>query len=155
MPDFGDEAMKKWRAVLPGDVEGCLGDEGTLGEGLLATAMSNAQPEDVTSILPEHVEELAAWGRGRRLRLMAWVVNSAIQSGDSPMRAMADLAGEDDEGNGGSRGAASGILHADFVAFMTALGGRTLRSVLNADAVDNALGAAVEIRQDMGMGGIP
>ena len=161
MPDYSDEGMKAWRSVLPPDIDGCLGSEGSIGSGALVRSLQATRPEDVPSILPLHVDDLTAFGRARRLRMMAWVLNKVRndddEEGGEATRVLADLIGEDDQGNGGSRGEATRVLYEDYLAFETSLGPRKVRAIVNADNMDAVMGAVYDAREDVmnRMGGMP
>ena len=149
MPDYSAEGMNKWKSVLPPDIAGCLGDSGSEGSGALVSALKDIPPEEIVAILSLYAEDITAFGRARRLRLLSWVLNSLPDDGITQMRILADLIGEDEEGNGGRKGEVSGILYQDFLAFTTSLGSRAARSILNVDNMNTVMEAALETREDI------
>lgn len=149
MPDLSAEGMAKWRSVLPDDILSCMGTDGGLGSGELIRVLKTAAPDEVSVLLPLHAADVEAFGRARRLRLMAWTLSGLLSDDGTQTNVLADLIGEDDEGSGGKRGEVSRILYEDYLAFVTAIGPRAARAIVNAASVDQALDSVVGAREEL------
>ncbi len=169
-PDLSEEGIRRWLGVLPADLRACLGDEAALPDGAaaaLAREVSDASPALAARVLASDPGAVLALGRPRRVRLMAWVVRSALsEEGDenlpgspvppSATAALSELLGEDEAGEGGRSGEAGRILFEDFLAMARALGPRLGMAVVNPGSIARGwaagVGAGLELEDRVGMG---
>jgi hypothetical protein len=116
MPNLGAEAIRAWRRNLPPDVRGVViedmgGDEvriQSMIDRLTAAPLSQA-----AGIIRSYDADVAAMGRARRIRLLAWLMGRVTD--DSQIRDVLAIFQDDDDatGEGDIRPVAARLLFED------------------------------------------
>ena len=101
MVNLGKAAIDAWLSSLPDDVKSLAADDPQpLPSEDLLRKVANAKPSEIVEILVADPEAAQALGRARRLRLVAWLLGTAL-----PKEAWGDvidaLTGEGEDDGGG------------------------------------------------------
>jgi hypothetical protein len=154
MPDLSDRSITAWLAKLPEDVRSALAVEGEVaseGSGGLSAALGGVTPFDVPDLVRVHAGDVRSFGRARRVRLMAWMANSAPEPAPvfarlTDGRSVAD--GGEGEGSGGA--SEVGVLFLeDIRALAKALGPRLARLMASAPTMEAVIQSAFTLESDV------
>lgn len=157
MPDLSETAITAWLARLPDDVRGALvlaEAPFSEGSGGLSRAVAAAKAADLPDVVRLHPEDVVAFGRPRRVRLMAWLAKDMIRRGENPIPAFRRLSGEEGgQGDGGDQGAgadAVGLLFLeDLRALADAVAPRLGRRIASQPSIEQAAEAVFVLESDM------
>lgn len=161
MLDLSDASIAAWKAKLPDDLRSALAAEGEdppCGAGALAAALAEASPWQVPEVVRRHPAEARAFGRARRVRLMARMAGQARPDPASVLRRLTgeDLSGEAGAGSGAGSGGGAGnggdvglLFLEDIRALAEALGPRLARRMASGPTVEAVVQAAVTLESDM------
>ena len=177
MLDLSDASIAAWKAKLPDDLRSALAAEGegpSGGAGALAAVLTEAAPWQVPEVVRRHPDEVRAFGRARRVRLMAWMAGQAQPdpaallrrlTGEAPPREVSsrevsppevsngagDGAGAGEgAGSGGDAGGEVGVLFLeDIRALAAALAPRLARRMASGETLEAVVQAAVTLESDM------
>lgn len=152
---MSENSVAAWLAKLPEDIREALVSNdapSSEGSGGLSRALSLAQAADLPEVVRSHAEDAAAFGRPRRVRLMAWLAGDALRRRENPLPAFRRLTG-DETGDGGEAGSAAdavGILFLeDLRALADAVAPRLARRIAGLPSIDQAAEAAFVLESDM------
>lgn len=147
MLDLSEGSIAAWKSRLPSDVVSALSDSAETaseGSGALTAALAESPAWQVPEVVRQHPEDVRAFGRARRIRLMAWVARQTFPDCGAVFRRLT----EDEEGGSGA-GAVGLLFLEDIQALAEAMGPRIARRMTSEAAMDAVVQAAVTLESDM------
>lgn len=150
MPDLSERSIAAWMRNLPADVLSAVrveGEEASEGSGGLVAALADAAPWQVPDVVRQHAQDARAFGRARRLRLMAWVAKQTYPDSGGIFRR---LTGEDqDEGAVGGEADVGVLFLEDIKAYVEAIAPRLARRMASEATMESVVQAAFTLESDM------
>ena len=144
--------MAAWMDMLPEDVRATLevGDGGSEGSGELTAALAAARAPEVPEVVRRYASDARAFGRPRRIRLVAWVAN-AEEAGPGVRSAevIRRLTGEDEDGEAGGSDAVGILFLEDIHALAVALSRRFGRQAMEPGTIAAIEQSAFEVESDL------
>lgn len=136
--DLKSERMAAWRKILPQDILAHIpADPGTASEKSLddlADDLASASARRIPEVLVRHGETLAAAGRARRIRILAWAVPRVWPKGGELTALLASAEGE--SGGSDGRGKVAPFFRADLEAMGIVVTSRIVRAAAHKRTIE-------------------
>lgn len=154
MPDLSETAISGWLSTLPPDFRGALHQAdlpSSEGSGELSRAIASAGSAELPVLVRAHADDVAAFGRPRRVRLMAWLRRDTIRRGENPTEAMLRLTGEEaaEGGEDGGVDAVGLLFLEDLRALAEVVAVRMGQRIAAQPSIEQAAEAAFVLESDM------
>ncbi|MFC4235994.1 hypothetical protein ACFOY8_12180 [Thalassospira xianhensis] len=135
-----EHTFSLWLQKLPEDIrEAVLSDGGTSSEGdgiLVSVLRDDVAPSQIPELVREYPQDVRAFGRARRIRLMAWMAKKTYPDSHAVFR---KLTGEEEDGSG-SNSETGELFLEDIKIFAEVISKRQIQRM----ASENRLDAVVE-----------
>lgn len=128
--DLTDAHVRDWWGLLPRDLKSAFGDEVPPGREDeyrgFSEQMAAATKRSYADVIWGHADLVAAMGRPRRVRLLAWVVQRCWPESDKVVSLLTDVREGDGEASGAAGGDGRGKIAPLFLSDLESLAGRVI-----------------------------